>query len=105
MIPGAPMSPRLPAALLLPLLAGCPAPDGAALYGSTCAGCHGADGGQGTQIDGVPSPDLTEVVPTLDDAALAAVIRDGVGVMPPQLVDDADVDAVVAYCRERFDPQ
>jgi mono/diheme cytochrome c family protein len=84
------------------LLGGCPAPDGAALYGSTCAGCHGADGGQGTQIDGVVSPDLGETVPALDDAALATIIRDGVGVMPPQLVDEADIDAVVAYCRERF---
>lgn len=83
------------------LFAAC-ASDGAAVYESTCAGCHGADGSLGVVVNGVASPDLAELVPAMSDDELTTVIEEGSGVMPPQLTKGADVRAVLAYLRDLY---
>jgi mono/diheme cytochrome c family protein len=90
--------------LLALLLAACAGdPDrGAEVYARTCANCHGEDGDLGVQLDGVAAPDLAEVVPALDDDALASVIVDGTGAMPPQDVDARETRDVIAWLRQAF---
>ena len=72
---------------------GDPGPDGAALYTSKCAACHGEDG-LGNHHS------LPDLVPARTDAELEEVIRNGTGSMPGGLVsDDSEVAAVVDYLR------
>lgn len=90
--------------MLLLLLACDPDPAaGEERYALFCASCHGADGAAGVQVEGVPAADLRVAVPLLDDAALAALIQDGIGAMPAQDIDDADTADLIAYLREQFD--
>ena len=63
------------AALALPAWADA-TPDGAALYKSKCAMCHGANG------EGKPAMKTTQFPKSLDDAAIVKIIEDGKGKMP-----------------------
>ena len=85
----------------LPLLAA--DPDGAALYKSKCAMCHGADGaGQTPMGKTLKLKDLRSAdVQKLTDAEITKLIVDGKGKMPPNKgkLTDADVKAVVAFIR------
>jgi mono/diheme cytochrome c family protein len=63
---------------------------GAALFASTCAGCHGAEGsggGVGPQLAGSG----------LESSEIAATVQQGRGVMPAGLVRGQDAADVVAY--------
>lgn len=75
--------------------------DGAAIYKSKCARCHGADGmshtfeGKMTGAAKFDNPDVQKVT----DADLIAVVKDGKKKMPAfrkKLTDD-QIAAVVAY--------
>lgn len=80
-------------------------------YRRYCIGCHGSDGrGNG----GVTGADLTAsdgALATRSDAELIASVRDGKrgksATMPPHkpVLNDAQIAAVIAYARERFQPQ
>ena len=63
---------------------------GAAVFGTTCAGCHGQGG-----IGGDPGPRLVASRLTTED--VTARIEQGSGVMPAGLVSDQDEADVVAY--------
>ena len=69
-------------------------------FEETCARsmCHGSDGASGI------GPVLSEVLLTHDDTALAGVIRNGEGRMPPQLtvLSDSAIADVMVYLRGRF---
>jgi glucose dehydrogenase len=72
-------------------------PPGARLYATTCATCHGADGGggQGPAIgDGLAAKRFTA-------AEMVAIVHDGRGNMPPlsSALTDAEIRDVVAYVR------
>ena len=68
-------------------------PDGAALYTSKCAACHGEDGTGNTAS-------LPDLVPERTDAELEDVIRNGTGSMPGGLIsDDAEISAVIDHLR------
>ena len=71
--------------------------DGAELYQQSCAACHGASGlgGSGGAAIGPGSN-----AATLTDTELAAVIRNGQGIMPgfPNL-SDTQVEAIVVFVR------
>lgn len=91
--------------MLLFLLACAHTPDpanGAEIYALACESCHGADGGAGVQVGGVPAADLVTVVPTLDDETLRGVIEDGSGEMPAVTLDPDDTTDCVAYVRDTF---
>jgi mono/diheme cytochrome c family protein len=75
---------------------------GEAIYSSTCAGCHGADGTLGTDIGGVPATDLTFSVPITTDDNLKMIMKDGIGNMPAQLSDDTEIEDTLAYLRQQF---
>jgi len=64
---------------------------GAAIFASTCAGCHGEGG-----VGGSPGPRLVGRS-GLDAAEVAAVVEQGRGVMPPGLVSGAERDDVAVY--------
>jgi mono/diheme cytochrome c family protein len=73
-------------------------PDGAQLYKSSCAGCHGADGGGGI------GPQLRDGAVTNafgDAASEAAFVKNGAGGMPAfrNRMSDAEVEAVVEFTR------
>jgi mono/diheme cytochrome c family protein len=70
-------------------------PDGAALYSSTCAACHGIQG-----IGDSAAAMTDDVVTTLSDAEIATIVRNGKNTMPgfPTL-NDAEVAAIVDYVR------
>lgn len=73
------------------------ATNGAALYASSCAGCHGADG------TGLSAPDLTTgLVASLSDAGLVDVIANGIGSMPAITSDDQEIADLVAYLRQEW---
>jgi len=83
----------------LPMLAA----DGAAIYKSKCALCHGPDGGGQT-----PSGKAMKVrdlrsneVQKQTDVELTKVISGGKGKMPPygKQLSNADVDALVVFIR------
>jgi len=75
---------------------------GAAIYSSTCVGCHGADGQLGVDMGGTPSSDLTAVVPALSDAQITTAVQDGKGAMPAMGTSDADMPDLLAYLRATF---
>ena len=79
------------------------AQDGAALYKSKCAMCHGADGsgstsmGKSMGLKPLGSPDVQK----MSDADLTALITNGKGKMPAYKgkLTDAQISDVVAYIR------
>lgn len=70
-------------------------PDGAALFSSTCATCHGT---QGIGDTGVAMTD--DLITSRTDAEIASIISNGQATMPgfPTL-RDAEVEAIVQYVR------
>lgn len=76
--------------------------DGQQVFVSTCAACHGANGGMIASAN-LTSPDFLSSLP---DDQLVAVISKGTGTMPPQAtssggrLSDDQVNAVVAYLKK-----
>ena len=74
------------------------APDGASLFHSNCAGCHGADGtgGIGPQLNG---GQVTKSFTTA--AAEAAFIKQGAGGMPAfrDRLSETELQAIVDFTR------
>jgi mono/diheme cytochrome c family protein len=74
-----------------------PTADGAAIFSTYCAGCHGATGGGGV------GPQLSEgkVAGALTREAQVNVVTHGVGAMPAwgDRLSDAEIEAVVDYTR------
>jgi mono/diheme cytochrome c family protein len=66
------------------------AASGAVVFEQRCAACHGSGG-----VGGSPGPRLVDS--GLDAAAVAAVVEQGRGVMPPGIVSGSDRDDVAAY--------
>jgi mono/diheme cytochrome c family protein len=91
-----PTSAGRPAAIVLDMSA-VSATSGRTKYEGACAGCHGSTGQGDAPLHG---PLLRVYYKT--DAALAGVIRNGVGTMPPTTTDDVsdrELADVVAYVR------
>lgn len=65
--------------------------DGEALYATSCAGCHAADGSGGA------GPDLNSVVPGMSQGAIESVILDGEGGMPAISVTADEASAIASY--------
>jgi mono/diheme cytochrome c family protein len=66
---------------------------GAQTYGSSCAGCHGAQG-QGTNF----GPNLDERVPGKTQADVEAIVKNGTGNMSAiSGLDDTEVANVAAF--------
>lgn len=76
-------------------------PDGAALYSTNCASCHGADGGGGVG-PALGGGAVVEAYP--DEADQIAVVTDGRNGMPGFGNDlaDEEIQAVVAYTRDEL---
>jgi mono/diheme cytochrome c family protein len=70
--------------------------DGGAVFGDTCAHCHGPDG-TGTQN----GPDITGEL-WRPDAQLLRIILDGKNRMPAQPVTEEEAQAVVDWMRAGF---
>jgi mono/diheme cytochrome c family protein len=79
-------------------------------YRRYCIGCHGDDGRGG---EGTTGADLTAIDGPLarrSDAELASSVREGKrgasATMPPHkpVLNDAQIAALIAYVRERFQP-
>ncbi len=70
--------------------------EGAVLYATYCAGCHGADGGGGA------GPSLGYNVSGKSDDALRTLITEGQGYMPPIGIPAEDIPALIAYLRATF---
>lgn len=75
--------------------------DAARLYQRQCAVCHGATGAGDGPSAGINRPaNLREIAPETSDAELAAVIREGRGLMPPWgHLPDREIEALVRYVR------
>jgi mono/diheme cytochrome c family protein len=71
--------------------------DGAEVYSSECAGCHGSDG-EGAATN----PSLVENVPQLSDEELMDVLLNPPGAMAIISLTQAEADAVFTYVRDRF---
>ncbi len=89
--------------------AGAGSPEGAALFASYCARCHGLEGTGGVASDAGPAPrNFRDVAfhKSRTDADLRATIEGGRGVvMPPfrGLLQPAQLDALVQHLRS-LDP-
>jgi mono/diheme cytochrome c family protein len=70
--------------------------DGASLYSSGCAGCHGADGDSGY------APNLTEEVPGEDLEDIVEVVMFGKDTMPAVYPDEVQAAAVAQYVLDTF---
>jgi mono/diheme cytochrome c family protein len=85
--------------MALPLMA----EDGAAIFKSKCAMCHGPDGaGQTTMGKNMKLRDLGSAdVQKQSDADLAKIVTDGKGKMPAYKgkIEPAGIDALVKYIR------
>ena len=98
---------RITLALIIALLIAFPVlaagPDGAAVYKSKCAMCHGPDGaGQTPMGKTLKLRDLRSAeVQKMSDADMTKVISDGKGKMPPNKgkIGDAEIKALVAFIR------
>ena len=67
---------------------------GRVVFMASCsAGCHGADGDEGS------APNLSSEVPRADDTELTDVIRNGKGDMPAVTLTDAELADLLAYAR------
>jgi cytochrome c6 len=79
------------------------APDGAAIFKSKCAICHGADGkGQTPTGRSLKVRDLSlKDVQKQSDAELQKIIADGKGAMPSfkSALDQASIDALIVFIR------
>lgn len=79
------------------------APDGAAIFKTKCAPCHGADGsGQTTMGKKLNIKDLrSDDVQKQTDIELTKVISGGKGKMPPygKQLSTADIQALIAFIR------
>jgi mono/diheme cytochrome c family protein len=73
------------------------AANGATIYASTCASCHGVDG-----VGGASGPSLVAYVPAASDADLTGIVDNGKGSMPDMGLSAQEVADVVAYLRETF---
>jgi mono/diheme cytochrome c family protein len=88
-----------------------PSAEGAALFASTCARCHGADGVGGLPLwEGGPSPRNFHdhgFHASHSDADLKRIVREGKPPgMPPfsTILTEAQIDSVVAHVRS-LDPE
>ena len=70
--------------------------NGEVIFGQTCANCHGADGDEGD------APDLSEKVPTHDEASLTDIVKNGTGYMSPVSITDDEIADVVSYALYTF---
>ena len=90
-------------ALILALPAMAAAPDGAAIYKTKCASCHGADGSGQTPVGkSMKIRDLRSAeVQKQTDVELTKVISGGKGKMPPygKSLSTADIEALIAHIR------
>ena len=82
-------------ALMLLQLAACGEEDkmgdpvnGESVYNVSCASCHGS---AGVGMSGPPLPG------TSSEEDIASAIENGIGSMPPELIEGTDVDDVIAY--------
>lgn len=75
------------------------APDGEALYLSSCAGCHGEEG-EGYENIG---PALDGEFSRHDDDFLVGVVLNGDGTMPAIPVSEAEAYAIVEWLRAFFE--
>ena len=79
------------------------APDGAAIFKSKCAICHGPDGKGNTPTGrSLHIKDLgSDEVQRMKNAELQKIIEDGKGAMPAykDKLDQASMDAVIAFIR------
>ena len=78
-----------------------PATSGAALYGESCATCHGADG------KGLNGPNLTALFAAgRTDDRILHTIRNGVpgSIMPPSSASDAELRAILGYLKALASP-
>jgi mono/diheme cytochrome c family protein len=90
-------------ALSMPALADAGGPDGAAIFKSKCAMCHGADGagqtamGRSMKLRDLRSPDVQKQ----DDAALGKIIAEGKDKMPAyqDKLSADEIGAVVSFIR------
>lgn len=75
--------------------------DGAAIYETKCAPCHGADGsgqtpvGKSLKVRDLRSPEVQK----LSDAEITNVLMNGKGKMPASTLAAADIKAVIAFIR------
>ena len=75
--------------------------DGAALYKTKCAPCHGADGsgqtpvGKNLKVRDLRSPEVQQ----LSDAEIMKVLSAGKGKMPASKLSADDVKAVIGFIR------
>jgi len=70
--------------------------EGADLFATTCAACHGSDG------TGSSGPDLTSAVPSLDDDTIIDIILNGTGTMGAQNLTEDEANDVLAYMRQEW---
>jgi mono/diheme cytochrome c family protein len=85
-------------ALALPLTAFA---DGAAIYKTKCAPCHGPDGSGQTPVGkNLKVRDLRSAeVQKLTDAEITKVLTEGKGKMPASKLPAADIKTVIAFIR------
>jgi mono/diheme cytochrome c family protein len=85
-------------ALALPVVA---LADGAAIYKTKCAPCHGPDGSGQTPVGkNLKVQDLRSAeVQKLTDAEITKVLTDGKGKMPKSKLSGDDMKAVIAFLR------
>lgn len=85
-------------ALALPVVA---LADGAALFKTKCAPCHGPDGsgqtpvGKNLKVRDLRSPEAQK----LTDAEITKVLTDGKGKMPASKLPADDIKTVIAFVR------
>lgn len=79
------------------------APDGAAIFKSKCAVCHGADGkGKTPTGRSLHLKDLgSDEVQSMKNEEMQKIIEDGKGTMPgfKNTLDQASIDALIAFIR------
>jgi len=70
--------------------------DAAAVFKANCASCHGQN------LEGIAGPNLTKVGATHDAAAIAKIIKEGKGGMPPGMLKKAEeIKAVSEWLAEK----